>query len=150
MLKTVIQVSKNASVSINNEIVGQIDKGFTILVGICNEDTEEIVKKMADKIVNLRIFPDENGKTNLSLKDVGGSILSISQFTLYADCKKGNRPSFTLAGKRELATALYDYFNEYLRSLNYKVETGVFGADMEVSLTNVGPFTIVLDSKEVL
>ena len=149
-MKTVIQVSKNASVSINDEIVGKIDKGFTILVGICNEDTKDIVKRMADKIVNLRIFPDENGKTNLSLKDVGGSILSISQFTLYADCKKGNRPGFTNAGSRELASSLYDYFNEYLRSLGYKVETGIFGADMKVKLINDGPFTIVLDSKEVL
>ena len=145
MLKTVIQVSKNANVSINNEIVGQIDKGFTILVGICNEDTEEIVRKMADKIVNLRIFPDENGKTNLSLKDVGGSILSISQFTLYADCKKGNRPSFINAGKPELANELYKYIIAECKKQVEVVETGEFGADMKVALENDGPFTIVLE-----
>lgn len=149
-MKVVIQVSSNASVTIDNEVVGKIDKGYTILVGICNEDTKEIVEKMANKIVGLRIFPDSNGKTNLSLKDVNGSILSISQFTLYADCKKGNRPSFTNAGGREIASSLYDYFNDYLVSLGYHVERGKFGADMYVSITNEGPFTIVLDSKEVL
>lgn len=149
-MKVVIQVSKDASVTIDGKVVGSIDYGFTILVGICNEDTKEIVEKMANKIVGLRIFPDENGKTNLSLSNVGGEILSISQFTLYADCKKGNRPSFTNAGGRELASELYDHFNDYLVSLGYNVERGIFGADMKVSLINDGPFTIVLDSKEVL
>ena len=149
-MRVVIQVSRDASVTIDNEVVGAIDYGFTILVGICNEDTKEIVEKMANKIVALRIFPDENGKTNLSLKDISGEILSISQFTLYADCKKGNRPSFTNAGNRDLASSLYDYFNDYLVSLGYNVKRGIFGADMKVSLINDGPFTIVLDSKEVM
>ncbi len=148
-MKTVIQIAKNASVTVDNTVVGQIEYGYLILVGITHTDTKEIVEKMANKITSLRIFSDEFGKTNLSLKDVKGSILSISQFTLYADCKKGNRPSFTDAAKREQATSLYDYFNELLKEKGFEVQTGIFGADMLVNFTNEGPFTILLDSNEL-
>ena len=149
-MKFLIQRVKNASVEINSQIFSQINKGFLVFVGISDEDTFQIADKMINKMLGLRIFEDENDKINLGLKDVDGDLLIVSQFTLYADCKKGNRPGFTNAGSRELASSLYDYFNEYLRSLGYKVETGIFGADMKVKLINDGPFTIVLDSKEVL
>lgn len=148
-MKTVIQIAKNASVTVENKVVGQIEYGYLILVGITHTDTKECVEKMANKIATLRIFCDEFGKTNLSLKDVKGSILSISQFTLYADCKKGNRPSFTDAAKREQAISLYEYFNDLLKEKGFEVQTGIFGADMLVNFTNEGPFTILLDSKDL-
>ena len=145
-MKTVIQRVAEASVTVNGNITGQITNGFLILAAIRDEDTEKEVRKMADKIARLRIFEDENGKMNLSLAQVNGQILSISQFTLYADCKKGNRPSFDKAGKPEHANKMYQYFNEYLRSLGFTVGEGVFGAEMKVSLLNDGPVTIILDT----
>lgn len=147
-MKVVVQRVSEASVTINGQIHGKIDKGFLLLVGIQDSDSEEVIRKMADKIARMRIFVDENDKMNLSLSQVNGDILSISQFTLYADCKKGNRPSFSLAGKPEHAKKMYLYFNEYLRSLGIKVEEGIFGADMKVRLLNDGPVTIILDSNE--
>lgn len=147
-MKVVVQRVSEASVTIDGQIHGKIDKGFLLLVGIQDSDNEDIVRKMADKIARMRIFVDENDKMNLSLSQVSGDILSISQFTLYADCKKGNRPSFSLAGKPEHAKKMYLYFNEYLRSLGIKVEEGIFGADMKVRLLNDGPVTIILDSNE--
>lgn len=147
-MKVVVQRVSEASVTIDGQIHGKIDKGFLLLVGIQDSDNEDIVRKMADKIARMRIFVDENDKMNLSLSQVNGDILSISQFTLYADCKKGNRPSFSLAGKPEHAKKMYLYFNEYLRSLGIKVEEGIFGADMKVRLLNDGPVTIILDSNE--
>lgn len=145
-MKVVIQRVKEASVTVDNQIVGKIPQGFLLLVGISDEDTLEMVQKMAEKISKLRIFEDAQGKMNLALKDVDGQILSISQFTLYADCKKGNRPSFDGAGKPEHAKKLYLAFDEYLRELGFQVEEGIFGADMKVSLCNDGPVTIILDS----
>ncbi len=147
-MKVVVQRVSEASVTIDGQIHGKIDKGFLLLVGIQDSDSEEVVRKMADKIARMRIFVDENDKMNLSLSQVNGDILSISQFTLYADCKKGNRPSFSLAGKPEHAKKMYLYFNEYLRSLGIRVEEGIFGADMKVRLLNDGPVTIILDSNE--
>ena len=148
-MRVVIQRAKNAKCTVEGQITGQIDRGYCIFVGFNNEDTDEIIDKMIHKILFLRIFEDENGKMNKSIQDVGGSILSISQFTLYADCKKGNRPSFTNAGKPDLATALYDQFNLKLQEQGMHVETGIFGADMKIELLNDGPVTIVLDSKEL-
>ena len=145
-MPVVIQRVKHASVKIEGNLHGQIQQGFLLLVGICDEDSEEVVQKVAEKIRKLRIFEDENGKMNLALQDINGSILSISQFTLYADCKKGTRPSFDGAGKPEHAKRLYLYFNEYLRAAGVHVEEGIFGADMKVELLNDGPVTIVLDS----
>ena len=136
-------------IKINNEVVGSIDKGFMVLVGITDSDNKMIVDKMVDKLINLRIFEDENDKLNLSLLDVKGSILSISQFTLYANCKKGRRPSFIEAAKPDISKPLYEYFNQQLKEKGVMVETGVFGAMMEVSLVNDGPVTIILDSKEI-
>lgn len=148
-MRTVIQRVTEASVTIDGSIHGKIQRGFMILVGISDSDNEEIVRKMGDKIARLRIFEDEQGKMNLSLQQVSGSILSISQFTLYADCRKGNRPSFSGAGKPEHAEKLYLYFNEYMRYLGFHVEEGIFGADMKVRLLNDGPVTIILDSKDM-
>ena len=144
-----IQMGQKANVKINNEVVGSIDKGFMVLVGITDSDNKMIVDKMVDKLINLRIFEDENDKLNLSLLDVKGSILSISQFTLYANCKKGRRPSFIEAAKPDISKPLYEYFNQQLKEKGVMVETGVFGAMMEVSLVNDGPVTIILDSKEI-
>lgn len=149
-MKLVIQRVLNSSCKVDGNITGQIEKGFMVLVGFGQDDTKEIIEKMANKLVKLRIFDDENDHINLSLNDVGGTILSISQFTLYADCKKGNRPSFVNALSGDKAIEFYKYFNEYLRSLGYKVEEGIFGADMKISLVNDGPVTIILDSKEIL
>ena len=146
-MKTVIQRVTEASVTIDGEIHGQIETGFMILVGIRDEDTEADVRKMADKISKLRIFEDDAGKMNLSLSQVNGAVLSISQFTLYADCKKRNRPSFDKAGKPEHAKKMYLYFNEYMRSLGFRVEEGIFGAEMKVRLLNDGPVTILLDTE---
>lgn len=145
-MRFVIQRVAQASVTVENEIVGKIGKGFLVFIGVCNDDTTEIADKVLKKALNLRIFQDENGKTNLSLQDVGGSLLLISQFTLYADCKKGNRPSFTQAGSPEHANALYEYMIEKAKEVCSVVETGQFGAEMKVDLSNDGPFTICLDS----
>lgn len=148
-MKVVIQRSKNSKVTIDEKINGEIEKGFVILTSFTNGDTKETVNKMVDKIINLRIFEDENEKMNLSLLDINGSVLNISQFTLYANCKNGRRPSFTETLNPIDASELYDYMNELLRSLNIHTETGIFGADMKVEILNDGPVTIILDSKEI-
>ena len=148
-MRAVLQRVTRASVTVDGEVLGKIGKGFMILLGVENSDTEEITDKMADKICKLRIFEDENGKTNLSLADVGGELLVISQFTLYADCKKGNRPSFVKAGNPEKANRLYEYFMKRCETHVQTVEHGQFGADMKVELLNDGPFTLMLDSKEL-
>ncbi len=147
-MRTVIQRVSEAKVTIEGNINGQINIGFLVLVGISEDDDENIIIKMANKISKLRIFEDEEGKMNKSLIDVNGSLLSISQFTLYGDTNKGNRPSFTKAAKPEIAERLYILFNEELRKLNIKVEEGIFGSEMKVSLLNDGPVTIIIDSKE--
>ena len=149
-MRLVIQRVLNANVKVDGEITGKIGNGFLVLLGAGMDDTKEIAEKMADKMMRLRIFADENDKTNLSIQDVGGELLVVSQFTLYADCRKGNRPSFTRAGKPQEANALYEYFMEYCRKTIPVVESGVFGADMKVELCNDGPFTIVLDSDEIV
>ena len=148
-MKFVIQRVTQASVEVDQKIIGQIDKGFCVLIGVSETDTKEIADKLVKKLLGLRIFEDENGKTNLSLEAVGGSLLLISQFTLYADCRKGNRPSFTNAGNPTLANNLYEYIISECQNAGYSVQTGEFGADMKVSLTNDGPFTIILDSDEL-
>lgn len=148
-MRVVIQRVKYASVTIDGEVRGKIDQGFMCLVGITHTDTKAEVEKVADKLAGLRIFSDENDKMNLALADVGGKILSISQFTLYANCRRGKRPGFENAAKPDLASPLYDYFNEYLRSKGLVVETGIFGADMKVELLNDGPVTIILESDEL-
>lgn len=148
-MKIVIQRVKESSVTIDGSIRGKIGKGYMTLVGFCETDTKAIVDKMVDKMVGLRIFEDTQGKINLSLADVGGEILSISQFTLYADCRKGRRPGFTNAAKPDVAIPLYDYYNQKIAMSNIHVETGEFGADMKVSLINDGPVTIILDSQEI-
>ena len=148
-MKIVIQRVKESSVSIDGQIKGSIQKGYMTLVGFCESDTTAIVDKMIDKMIGLRIFEDDQGKMNLSLTDVQGAILSISQFTLYADCRKGRRPGFTDAAKPDTAIPLYDYYNQKIQDSGIHVETGVFGADMKVSLINDGPVTILLDSKDI-
>ena len=148
-MKFVIQNVLNASVSVDQKIVGQINQGYVVFIGISNDDNEETANKMIQKMLNLRIFQDENGKTNLSLEQISGELLLISQFTLYADCKHGNRPSFIKAGKPEHAQKLYNYIIEQCKMKVPNVQTGIFGADMKVSLTNDGPFTIVLDSEQL-
>ena len=145
-MKFVIQRVQHASVKVDEQIKGEIQKGFLVLIGVSQDDTKEIADKMIKKMVQLRIFEDENGKTNLSLADVDGQLLLISQFTLYADCKKGNRPSFVNAGKPDMANELYEYIISQCQAMCPVVEKGVFGADMKVELLNDGPFTIVLDS----
>ena len=148
-MRVVVQRCKDSSVTIDGKINGKIDFGYTLLVGFKDSDDFVIVDKMIDKILNLRIFEDEEGKMNYSLIDVKGSILSISQFTLYADVKKGRRPSFVQAGNPEYASKLYDYMNEKLKESGINTQTGIFGADMKVSILNDGPVTIVLDSDEL-
>ena len=148
-MKIVIQRVKESSVSIDGQIKGSIQKGYMTLVGFCESDTKAIVDKMIDKMIGLRIFEDDQGKMNLSLTDVQGAILSISQFTLYADCRKGRRPGFTDAAKPDTAIPLYDYYNQKIQDSGIHVETGVFGADMKVSLINDGPVTILLDIKDI-
>lgn len=148
-MRLVVQNSLNASCEVNNEIVGKISHGFVVLVGFTHEDNEEIVDKMVKKFISMRVFEDENGKTNLSLKDVDGEILSISQFTLYGSLKDGRRPSFTNAMEPTKASQLYDYFNKCLENEGFHVEKGIFGADMKIALVNNGPFTTILDSKEL-
>lgn len=147
-MKVVIQRSKNASVEVDNKVVGKIDKGLVILVGFIENDNENIIDKMVNKVINLRIFDDENGVMNKSLLDGNGDILSISQFTLYADTKKGRRPSYIKALRGEESTILYDIWNNKLKEAGINVETGIFGADMKVSLINDGPVTIIIDSEE--
>lgn len=149
-MRFVIQVVSEANVNIDSMIKGSIGKGFVVLVGVGQNDNEQIADRMVNKLLGLRIFPDDNGKTNLSLKDVNGELLVISQFTLYADCRKGNRPSFIKAGAPEEANRLYEYVISRCRESVEKVDTGVFGADMRVSLVNEGPFTIILDSDEIM
>lgn len=145
-MKTVIQRVTNANVKVDNEIVGEIKQGLVVLLAISDKDEEKDVEKMASRIVNLRIFSDNNGKMNLSIKDINGELLVISQFTLYADCSKGNRPSFSNAGKPEHANKLYEYFIKTSKELGMHTEHGFFGADMKVSLTNDGPVTIELEN----
>ena len=149
-MKLVIQRVQEASVSVNQEVVGKIGHGFMVLLGVSQTDTEEIADKMFQKLLKLRIFEDENGKTNLDIKSVNGELLIISQFTLYADCRHGNRPSFIGAGTPDQANALYEYFLSQCRKEIPVVEQGIFGAHMMVSLINDGPFTIVLDSDEII
>lgn len=153
-MRALVQRAKNSSVSIMTDgeykLKSEIENGFVILLGVCDEDTDEDMTKLADKISKLRIFEDENGKMNLSVQDVGGSILLISQFTLYADCKKGNRPSFINAGEPKYAELMYEKFGQYMQSLGLTVKTGEFGADMLVNIQNVGPTTIWLDSADLL
>ncbi|MBP5430946.1 D-aminoacyl-tRNA deacylase [Ruminococcus sp.] len=144
-MRIVLQRVTSASVKVNGEVVGEIEKGFLLLLGVGHEDTEDECRRLADKIIGLRIFSDENDKINLDLESVGGSILVVPQFTLYADCRKGNRPNFIQAAKPEKANELYEYFVEYLRSKGKNVETGSFGADMKVELLNDGPFTVILE-----
>ena len=139
-----------ASVKVDGELCGKTDGGYMLLFGAGHGDTEEICRKLADKTANLRIFSDENDKINLSLADVGGTILVVPQFTLYADCRKGNRPNFIQTAKPDEANRLYEYFVEYLRSKGFHVETGSFGADMKVELLNDGPFTLILDSDTLI
>ncbi|MCR2802667.1 D-aminoacyl-tRNA deacylase [Paenibacillus soyae] len=145
-MKVVAQRSKTAKVTVNGEVTGAIESGLVLLVGITHEDTDADVKWMADKIAGLRIFEDESGKMNHSVTDVGGAILSVSQFTLYGDCRKGKRPNFMAAARPEQAEALYEAFNGALRERGLHVETGRFGAMMDVELTNDGPVTLILES----
>lgn len=149
-MKLVIQRVQEASVSVDQEVVGKIGHGLMVLLGVSQTDTEEIADKMFQKLLKLRIFEDENGKTNLDIKSVNGELLIISQFTLYADCRHGNRPSFIGAGTPDQANALYEYFLSQCRKEIPVVEQGIFGAHMMVSLINDGPFTIVLDSDEII
>ena len=149
-MKFIIQRVTYADVVVDGNELGRIGKGFMVLIGVSKEDDKAIADKMVDKMIKLRIFEDENGKTNLSLDDVGGELLLISQFTLYANCKKGNRPSFIDAGAPDEANALYEYIIEKCKERVNVVERGEFGADMKVSLLNDGPFTIVLDSSEIM
>ena len=146
-MKFVIQRVKEASVKVEGSVIGEIKKGYLVLIGVSDKDTEAVADKMIKKMVGLRIFEDAEGKTNLSLADVGGSLLLVSQFTLYANCKKGNRPSFIEAGAPEKANQLYEYIIEESKKSVSVVQTGRFGAEMEVSLINDGPFTILLDSE---
>ena len=149
-MRIVLTTVLSASVTIENQVVGKINRGFCVLVGFTHEDNKETVDKMIDKMLGLRVFPDENGLTNLSIYDIKGEILSVSQFTLYADLAKGRRPSFVNAMKPDDAKALYAYFNEQIKAKYGAVETGVFGADMKVSSVNDGPFTVIMDSKEII
>ncbi|CAH2717212.1 D-aminoacyl-tRNA deacylase [Neobacillus rhizosphaerae] len=146
-MRVVVQRSKGAKVTVNGEVTGQISKGLVLLVGVTHEDKEEDAAYLADKIANLRIFEDADEKMNLSLLDVGGEILSVSQFTLYGDCRKGRRPNFMEAAKPDKALELYEAFNRLLREKGIQVETGIFGAMMDVELTNDGPVTLILENK---
>lgn len=146
-MKFVIQRVKQASVKVEGSVIGEIEKGYLVLIGVSDKDTEAVADKMIKKMIGLRIFEDAEGKTNLSLADVGGSLLLVSQFTLYANCKKGNRPSFIEAGAPDKANQLYEYIIEESKKSVSVVQTGRFGAEMEMSLINDGPFTILLDSE---
>ena len=145
-MKLVVQRVKNASVEVDKKIVGKIDKGYLVLLGVTHTDTREIADYLVKKLCNLRIFEDENGKMNLNIKQVDGSMLIVSQFTLYGDCTEGNRPSFTNAAKPDFANELYEYFCKQCEKYDIKVEKGIFGADMKVSLINDGPVTIILEN----
>ena len=149
-MKFIVQRVLESSVSVDGETIGKIGKGYMVLIGVGNEDTKEIADKMIKKLIGLRIFEDSEGKTNLSLQDVAGSLLLISQFTLYANCRKGNRPSFIGAGKPDMAKELYNYIVDNCKKQVPIVEQGIFGADMKISLVNDGPFTIILDSDEIV
>ena len=144
-MRVVLQRVSSASVTVEGSVCGKIGKGYLVLLGVGEGDTEADCRRIADKIINLRIFADENDKINLSLEQVGGELLVVSQFTLYADCRKGNRPNFIQAAKPDAAEKLYEYFAEYCREKGKHVETGIFGADMKVELVNDGPFTVVLE-----
>lgn len=146
-MKVVLTTVKEASVKIDDKLFSQISRGYLLLVGFTHDDNEDIVNKMVDKILSLRVFPDNDGNTNLSIYDVDGEILSVSQFTLYANTKKGRRPSFIDAMRPDEATKLYNYFNKILKDKYQKVQTGIFGADMKVYSINDGPFTVILDSE---
>mgnify|MGYP002544801415 CR=1 FL=1 len=148
-MRFIIQRVSEASVTVEDQTIGKIQKGFLVLIGVSDSDTQETADKLIKKMIGLRIFEDENGKTNKSIADVGGNFLVVSQFTLYADCRKGNRPSFTNAGNPQLANELYEYVLASLRDRGFEVGAGVFGADMKVSLLNDGPFTVMLDSEEI-
>ena len=148
-MKFVIQRVQHASCVVDDKVTGEIEKGFLVLIGVAETDTREVADKMVKKLIGLRIFEDEEGKTNMSLSQVQGALLLISQFTLYADCKKGNRPSFIKAGKPDMASDMYEYIIAKCKESVEKVERGIFGADMKISLLNDGPFTIVLDSDEI-
>lgn len=148
-MKFVIQRVTSATCHVDNQLTGEINRGFLVFIGVSDSDTTEIADKMTKKLLGLRIFEDENGKTNLALKDVNGELLLISQFTLYADCKKGNRPSFIKAGKPDAAEKMYQYIIQKCKEEIAVVEQGIFGADMKISLLNDGPFTIILDSEEI-
>ena len=147
-MRVIVQRSLQSSVTVNNKVVGKIDKGLVVLAGFTQGDDEKKIDYIINKLIHLRIFDDENGVMNKSLKDVEGSILSISQFTLYADTRKGRRPSYINALKSEQATVLYDLFNDKLKQLNIDVQTGIFGAEMVVNINNDGPITIMLESEE--
>ena len=149
-MRFVIQRVTKASCTVDDKVTGSIDLGFMVLIGVGQDDTVQIADKMITKLINMRIFSDENGKTNLSLKDVGGGLLLISQFTLYADCKKGNRPSFIHAGAPDMASDMYEYIISECKKYEIPVERGIFGADMKIELLNDGPFTIILDSSEIM
>lgn len=149
-MKLLVQRVRQASVAVDGETIGSIGLGFLVFVGVAQDDTRAIADKMIDKLVKLRIFEDEQGKTNLAAADVGGEFLIISQFTLYADCRKGNRPSFTDAGAPDMANELYEYVISQVAARGFHVAHGSFGADMKVSLLNDGPFTIMLDSAEIV
>ncbi len=148
-MRFVIQRVTHASVTVDGKITGQIDKGFLVLIGVSDSDTKEIADKMIKKLIGLRIFDDSEGKTNLNLESVNGALLLVSQFTLYADCKKGNRPSFIKAGKPDAANEMYEYIISECKKSVPIVERGIFGADMKVELLNDGPFTVILDSDEL-
>lgn len=148
-MKFLIQRVTHADVSVNDALVGSIQNGFLVFVGICESDTKEIADKLIKKLLGLRIFQDSDGKTNLSLSDVNGELLIVSQFTLYADCRKGNRPSFVHAGSPEHACNIYEHILKQCRENGFHVEQGEFGADMKISLLNDGPFTVILDSEQL-
>lgn len=148
-MKVVLQRCRQANVTIDHNVYGEIEAGYVLLVGVGEEDTEKDADYLAKKIAQLRVFEDEDGKMNKDIHSIGGAILSVSQFTLFADTKKGNRPSFVKAAKPERAIELYDYFNEALRSYDIVVKTGMFGADMQVSLVNDGPVTIIFDTDQL-
>lgn len=145
-MRVLLQRVKHAQVSVDHQVVGKIQQGFLLLVGISQQDDEMVAQKLAKKCVDLRVFEDENGKMNKGIQDIKGEILSISQFTLYADCRRGKRPGFSDAAQGEIAKPLYEYFNAQIEAMGISVETGIFGADMKVELCNDGPVTIMLDS----
>lgn len=148
-MKIIIQRVKQASVKVEEKTIGKINQGLLVFLGVGDGDNKEMVDRYVDKLIKLRIFADENGKTNLSVQDISGEIMVVSQFTLYADCKKGNRPSFTNAATPELANELYEYFKEQVKNKFGSVECGEFGADMQIELINDGPFTIIWDSRDL-